>query len=145
MIKIVYFNVRARAETARMILEYGKIPYVDENTATYFGCGWREAKSQTPFGQLPLIDVGDGVVFAQEAAINRYCASLVPELVPADPRQAAVCDSIYFAAEELSAVNPIVNVKSGEEFARAKKDFLDNVLPRRLQNLKKFMAIFKTK
>ena len=63
-----------------MILEYGKIPYVDENTATYFGCNWKEAKTQTPFGQLPILDVGYDVVISQEAAINRYCASLVPSL-----------------------------------------------------------------
>ena len=47
-------STSAPAETARMILEYGKIPYVDENTATYFGCNWKEAKTQTPFGQLPI-------------------------------------------------------------------------------------------
>ena len=63
----------------------------------------------------------------------------MPELVPVDPRQAAICDSIYFAAEELADVNPIVNVRRGEDFDQAKKYFLDNVLPRRLENLKKFM------
>ena len=61
-IQLVYFPVRARAEAARMILEYGGIAYVDRSAAQYFGRGWRDAKPEAPFGQLPLLDV-DGLAW----------------------------------------------------------------------------------
>ena len=49
-ITVVYFAVRARAEPARMILEYGKIPYCDESPGVHFRVngGWKEAKHLTP-------------------------------------------------------------------------------------------------
>jgi hypothetical protein len=34
-LKIIYFAVRARAEPARLILEYGGIPYEDERCALF--------------------------------------------------------------------------------------------------------------
>ena len=76
-IQIVYFPVRARAETARMILEYGNIKYVDKSVAQYFGAGWKDAKPKAPFGQLPLLDV-DGEAIAQSGAIVRYSSLLDP-------------------------------------------------------------------
>jgi glutathione S-transferase len=107
MLQLVYFAVRARAETARMILEFGKVPYLDRSVPEYFGGSrWPAVKSAglTAFGQLPVLDI-DGTQLSQEAAINRYCAGLVPGLIPADPVQAALADSIYMAAEELAVSN----------------------------------------
>lgn len=118
-----------------MILEYGKIPYQDKSVQQYFGKSWPEAKGELlpPFGQLPLLDV-DGTVIAQEAAISRYCASLVPGLLPEDPLLLATCDAIFHAAEELASSNPIVNVFRGEQFEEKKKEYLAYQLPRRLAN-----------
>ena len=53
----------------------------------------------------------------------RYVAGLA-KLVPDDPLEAARCDSVHEAAQELATaptnVNPIVNVFKGEQFEQKK-------------------------
>ncbi|KAJ1627303.1 glutathione S-transferase [Pavlovales sp. CCMP2436] len=145
-LQLVYFGVRARAEAPRMILHYGGVPYTEETCQSFFGKPWggpegAKASGLAPFGQLPLLAV-DGRVLGQTAAINRYCAALCPaalSLVPADPVDAAWCDGIFEAAQELSPVNPCVNAWRGEDFAAKKADFLANTLPPRLANLNKIL------
>lgn len=77
---MVYFSVRARAECPRMIMEYGKIPYVDETCAQYFGKSWPDLKKEgggavPAFGQLPLLVV-DGQPLSQSGSIVRYLAGM---------------------------------------------------------------------
>ena len=102
---------------------------------------WPEVKRQglVPFGQLPVLDVGDGELVAQEAAICRYCADLVPGLLPSDSLERAKCEALFHAAEELFVCNPLVNVYRGEDFEGKKREFLDNVLPRRLRNFARIL------
>ena len=129
-LQLVYFAVRARAEVPRMILEFGSIPYVDCPHSKYFDTsGWGESKAQTPFGQLPVLDV-DGQALAQTGAIVRYCNSLVPELTPDDPFMAAKAESIYLTAEEMSRIDPLVNVYRGEKHAEIKAEYFSGVFPR---------------
>ncbi|EOD15776.1 hypothetical protein EMIHUDRAFT_370577 [Emiliania huxleyi CCMP1516] len=112
---MIYFPVRALAEPARMILEFGGVAYEDASPQQAYGVPWKDAKDKTPFGQLPLLLV-DGKELAQAGAIIRYCAALVPALVPAEPLEAARCDMIFEAARELDAVNPIVNAAFFDSF-----------------------------
>ena len=102
---------------------------------------WPEVKRQglVPFGQLPVLDVGDGELVAQEAAICRYCADLVPGLLPSDSLERAKCEALFHAAEELFVCNPLVNVYRGEDLEGKKREFLDNVLPRRLRNFARIL------
>ena len=132
-LKLVYFPVQARGEIARYILEYGNIPYEDLTVQQHFGCGWMDAKPQAPFSQLPILLV-DGKVLSQSGAIARYCASLVPSLVPSDPFAAAQCDAIYNAAEELSIVNPIVNMFRGDTWTQKMTEYFE-LFPKKLANL----------
>ena len=130
----VYFPVRALAEAARMVLEYGGVPYTDLSTKEYWGEeGWKAGKPKTAFGQLPLLCVGGRELY-QTGAIVRYCASLVPSLVPTDAFEAARTDALYEASEELSAVNPIVNVWRGEKFEAKRAEFFE-LFPRKCANL----------
>ena len=59
-LRLVYFQVRARAECARMILAYGNIAYKEDDCNSYFGMSFPEAKKagKLPFGQLPVLEVG---------------------------------------------------------------------------------------
>ena len=118
-----------------MILEYGNIPYIDVSHTQYFGTsGWKESKSKTPYGSLPILDV-DGQPLAQTAAIVKYCCHLVPELCPVDPLQAAKAESIYQAAEELSRVNPLVNVYRGDQYAQLKSEYFTSLFPSKAAKL----------
>ena len=132
---LVYFSVRAMAECPRMILEYGNIAYEDVGPTTWFGVGWKDAKKLTPFNQLPLLYVqGHDAPIAQMGAIARYCASLVPGLVPSDPLERARCDMIFESAREFDTNNPIVNVYRGEQF-EAKKAENWKWVPTKVANL----------
>merc|ERR1712013_877786 len=119
---LVYFPVQARAECARMIMEYGGIPYNDTDCQKFFGMSFAEAKEsgKLPFGQLPLLQIGGstGRLIAQSGSINRYLASLVKMtgFVPTELVEKAYCDMIHEAAEELFMIMPCVNLYKGELF-----------------------------
>ena len=136
-IQIVYFPVRARAEAPRLILEYGGVDYEDITAKDFCGEGWPGAKPFTPFGQLPVMVV-DGEVIAQSGSIVRYCAKLVPALVPTDAIAAAKCDMIFEAGQEMTAVNPVVNIFKGAAFAKKKEAFFKD-FPPKLANLAKLL------
>jgi len=141
-IRLVYFPVRAKAECARMCLAYARIPWVDESVQSYYGSTWPDAKAKAPFGQLPLMVV-DGAEIAQVPAIVHFIASQVnavkPGFVPADPLDAARCDSVFFAAEELAGINPIVNVFRGETWDAKKAEFF-STFPPKLKNLDRVLG-----
>ena len=49
-----------------------------------------------------------------------------------DPVELAYCDMIHETGQDISAINPIVNVFIGEEFEKKKTEFFGNVLPSKL-------------
>ena len=147
---LVYFPVQARAECARMIMEYGGIPYNYTDCKKFFGISFDEAQKsgKLPFGQLPVLQIGgkDGRLVAQSGSINRYLASLVtlPGFVPTDPVDKAYCDMIHDAGEEMFLIMPIVNLM-GEKFLygnfqQEKENFFKNTLPPKLKNLAKLLG-----
>jgi glutathione S-transferase/predicted transcriptional regulator len=71
-LKLHYFNARGRAELARLMLAEADIKYTDER---YDGKKFGEVKNTMPFGQVPVLEVGN-VKIAQSGAINRYVAKL---------------------------------------------------------------------
>ena len=61
-LSMIYFPaLRARGETARMIMGYGDITFTNTNCREFFGCSFLEAKTsgKLPFGQLPVLAVDD--------------------------------------------------------------------------------------
>ena len=62
---------------------------------------------------------------AQSGSINRYLASLVktPGFYPTDPVDLAYCDMIHETAQDIAAINPIVNVFRDEIWQQKKTDY----------------------
>ena len=101
MIQLIYFPVRARAEAIRMCFAYGKVDYEEHSVSSFFsGKSWPEVKHTLPFDQLPALVV-DGQFLCQSGSCTRYAAQ-VAGCVPSDPFAAAVCDSVFEAAQELA-------------------------------------------
>ena len=97
-LKLTYFDFHGgRGEPARIALSMGGIPFEDERVK---GTDWERRKPGTPFGALPLLEK-DGEILAQSNAINRYVGRLT-NLYPSDPWQAALCDEIMEAVEDIT-------------------------------------------
>ena len=71
-IKLTYFNLRARAEPARLVLAYAGAKYEDVRLPAPWDNPkpWAALKPTTPYGQCPLLE-WDGEVIAQSMAITR--------------------------------------------------------------------------
>ncbi|KAM8906402.1 hematopoietic prostaglandin D synthase isoform 1-T1 [Lycaon pictus] len=66
--KLIYFNMRGRAEIIRYIFAYLDIKYEDHRIEQ---TDWPEVKATLPFGKIPILEV-DGLNLHQSLAIARY-------------------------------------------------------------------------
>lgn len=72
-LKLTYFNIEGVAEKVRLALVLGGIEFEDERVSFD---KWNEMKPTTKYGQLPLMQIGDGEPLAQSGAMLRYCGRL---------------------------------------------------------------------
>jgi len=74
---LTYFDLRARAEPARLILAQAGVEYEDKRLPPPFDeegqKHWASVKPSTPFGTLPILAV-DGVVVGQSMTVARLLA-----------------------------------------------------------------------
>ena len=97
-LKLTYFDFHGgRGEPARLALSMADIPFEDDRVAP---SDWERRKPNTPFGALPVLEV-DGQTLAQSNAINRYVGKLT-DLYPTDAWQAALCDEVMEAVEDVN-------------------------------------------
>ena len=97
-LKLTYFDFHGgRGEPARLALSIGGIPFEDDRVNP---SDWAARKPETPFGALPVLEV-DGQALAQSNAINRYVGRLTG-LYPSDAWQAALCDEVMEAVEDIT-------------------------------------------
>ena len=96
-LKLTYFDFHGgRGEPARLALSIGGIPFEDDRVAP---SDWASRKADTPFGALPVLEV-DGKTVSQSNVINSYVGKLA-DLYPSDPWQAALCDEVMEAVEDI--------------------------------------------
>jgi L-rhamnose mutarotase len=135
---LYYIPVRARAENIRMMLAFAGVEYDDHVVPMD---EWRAEgglKGKMPFGQLPAIELPGGPpgrYIAQSGSCTRAVAKLCG-LCPADPNEEAFQDSLFEAGQELSSINPVCNVFSGDTLAAKKAEFFSD-FPTKRDNLAK--------
>jgi len=141
-IKLTYFGIRGRAETARLILAYAGVQYEDERVAVEpeeiakLKASWR-------YGQLPMLTV-DGETIYQSMAIARYLAKLYG-LGGANAMENAQIDEVVDALSDLlQALGPLTGLPGeeiqGEERERKVKDVLAKAIPEGLLRLEKHLS-----
>jgi prostaglandin-H2 D-isomerase / glutathione transferase len=124
-LKLTYFDFHGgRGEPARIALSIGGIPFEDERIK---GADWERRKADTPFGALPLLEK-DGEILAQSNAINRYVGRLT-NLYPSDPWQAALCDEIMEAVEDIGSKIAATMFLSDEQKKAQRKALVGGALP----------------
>jgi glutathione S-transferase len=97
-LKLTYFDIHGgRGEPARLAMFIGGIEFEDRRIPFD---AWPTVKAQTPFHAVPVLEV-DGSVITQSNTINRFVGKLA-NLYPNDPWQAALCDEVMDAVEDIS-------------------------------------------
>lgn len=94
--KLIYFNGKGRAETARFMFAVAKQQYEDYRVS---GEEWPEVKKTLLFGQVPVLEV-DGEQLTQSCAINRYLAKKL-NLYGDNDMEAAKIDQVCEALVDL--------------------------------------------
>lgn len=124
---LYYLPMRARAEPIRMILHYGNIQF---NDVTITFPQWPEHKARLeicPLGQLPTLQLTNGEILAQSGTIVRYAAKLAG-LYPLDPVEAARADMVHEMAQDMNAINAILNFwpRLGDAYEQNKESYFRN-------------------
>jgi glutathione S-transferase len=118
-LKLTYFDFHGgRGEPARLALAIGGIPFEDDRVPF---ADWSRRKAGTPFGAIPVLEV-DGQVVTQSNGINRYVGKLAG-LYPADPWQAALCDEVMDAVEDIT-IKVVATFDLPEEEKKAERQLL---------------------
>jgi len=137
--KLTYFNLRARGEPSRLILEQAGAEYEDHRIESPFVdvAPWVAYKSSTPYGQLPVL-CDDGVEIAQSMTIARYCAAKFG-LAGSNALENAQMDEVVDAISEATEkqYNAFLFEKDEAKKAELQKKFNEEVLPTLFKNLEK--------
>ena len=96
-LKLTYFDFPGgRGEAARLILMLGDISFEDERISFEEHAATLKDR---PFEAVPVLEA-DGRKITQSNTINRYLGKMV-DLYPEDNLQAALCDEVMSAVEDL--------------------------------------------
>lgn len=95
-LRLVYFDMGGRAEAIRLTLHSAGIEFEDERINKE---ELMKRKPDLPFGQLPIMHIGDQVVGSQSGALLRYAGRL-SETYPIDPMMALKVDEIISGVED---------------------------------------------
>lgn len=99
-LKLLYFDVAAKAECIRLALSYADIEFIDHRFSGVDEFNALKQNGQLRFGQVPALEVstdGKSTILTQSLAILRFVAKLAPselDLYPSDPVAACLVDGI---------------------------------------------------
>ena len=129
---LTYFDFHGgRGEPARLALVLGGIDFEDRRVPL---AEWPTLKSQTPFHALPVLEV-DGKLITQSNSINRFVGKLAG-LYPNDAWQAALCDEVMDAVEDIThQVVVTFAIKNDEEKKAARRVLADGPIRFYLERL----------
>lgn len=101
--KLYYFDGRGRAEVPRYLFALGNIDYEDIRLTQE---KWKNSKSMSPFGQLPMLEV-DGQKLCQSNTIARFIAERTGHAGKSDLEKARA-NMIVDCAEDM--VKPFITI-----------------------------------
>ena len=87
-LRLTYFDQKGPAQAIRDTFLYARIAFDDKRVTVE---EFDRLKSALPYGQLPVLEVEGGSVFAQSKSILRY-ASKKARTYPSNPEDAAIID-----------------------------------------------------
>ena len=130
-LKLTYFDFDGgRGEPARLAMHIGGIAFEDKRIP---GPEWPKHRDTMPFRAMPVLEV-DGKVITQSNTINRYVGKLAG-LYPKDDWQAALCDEIADATEDISSRIGATIALDDAGKKKAREALASDALPRHLETL----------
>jgi len=135
--KLIYFNLIGRGETIRLIFKIAGVEFEDFRIERYQFTP--EMKAETPYGQLPVLEV-DGVKLCQSNACARYLARKFNLAGKTELEQAQV-DMIVDCFED--SIKPMIAFfpeKDETKKAEMKKKYADEQMPAYLTLLEKLLT-----
>uniref|UniRef100_A0A7S0ULC7 Glutathione S-transferase n=1 Tax=Polytomella parva TaxID=51329 RepID=A0A7S0ULC7_9CHLO len=131
-ITLHYFGPPGRAEVTRLLLTLGGVQFEEKR----YGFGspeWLEFKKKTPFGQAPVIELDNGEMIAQTAAVEAYAATM-GGLLPKDPLSLArVFEGVHLSHEIIEPFYNSMSIKDEAARLEKRKDLVKNYLPAHLK------------
>ena len=126
-VDLIYFNILAYAEPIKMLLTHGGIEFNFWMPWDYFKKKWIEAKTDVPFGKLPILIINDQHVLWESGAIMQFLAKHT-NTMPADDFSRAKAHAIFDATKDLVfPIDATVNVRRGEVFEAERSSLLENL------------------
>ena len=117
---LTYFDFHGgRGEPARLAMTIGGIEFEDRRIPL---SEWPKVKSTTPLHAVPVLTV-DGTEVTQSNTINRFVGKLAG-LYPTDPWQAALCDEVMDAVEDVVSMIVTTFFIGEEDEKRAAREAL---------------------
>lgn len=134
---LIYLDINGgRGEPARLALKIGEIPFADRRIPFK---SWPAIKAEMPFQGLPVLDVDDARV-SQGNSINRYVGRLA-KLYPADAWQAALCDEVMDAVEDIATqIDHTFDIPDGPEKKAARQRLADGPISLYLKRFESMLA-----
>ncbi|ODM90476.1 Glutathione S-transferase [Orchesella cincta] len=124
--KLTYFNLRALAEPIRLIFAYAGVEYEDVRIERE---QWPEQKENYPWGQLPVLQVGDKTL-CQSNTIGRFLARKF-NLAGEDEWESAKIDELVDALTDLrSEWRKFFMEQDETKKAELKKAFVETAVPK---------------
>jgi glutathione S-transferase len=131
--KVTYFDIRARAEPIRLVLEEMAIPYEDHRVAPH---EWPVVKFNTPFGWLPVYRDSDLEIW-QSHAIYRHLAR-VHDLYGANEKDRVRCDVVEETFADLNTL--IGKAPWRPDFEEVRTEFIERELSPALDRLERYLG-----
>ncbi|RHZ24309.1 hypothetical protein DYB37_012816 [Aphanomyces astaci] len=138
-LKVTYFDMAGRAETVRLALTIGGVPFEDQRLQRE---QWAALKPSLPFRQLPALTV-DGHVLCQSHAIARYAGSLAG-LYPTENRlDACRVDEITdFCEDFMQKATPSFREADPAKKKAMRSGFMDDIPTTICDHYTKIMTIY---
>jgi glutathione S-transferase len=144
---LLYFPARGRAEVIRLVLAEAGVEYDEHHVGKGSPpAGGRptdlaalKAAGVLPFGAVPAWEEPGGFRLAQSAAIANHLARR-HGLRPADPVEAARCDELLGAVDDVRAELRKLAMAGPEQRAAVRAELLGTALPRWFGDLERLLA-----
>lgn len=134
--KLTYFTGRGRAEISRLIFAQAGVQYEDVRVER---ADWTQMKPNSPFGQLPLLEIEGGVALCQSLAIARFLARKFDLAGKTDVDQARADMLVDCFDDTVKPMLKFMFEPDESKKAEMQKKFLEEELPKSLTALEKML------